>query len=235
MNLLTPICNNTTKGISWSILKCSSLGERIEKIRSQQQFHTNVLSFAKHSDGLGPSFQQFSEGMVMLYLMWSERHRRRQLTKPRSPDSQTPCFYHIQEQEGTSGLYHKRLGISATYLKTNPWSRCPCDHNGGLSDLRVVRWNGAQRLHCERESMHVFKSWNHRRWHRMYREPQFTQLVDPECHNLHWVGIWSRSMLPNLSCATQIIWHLAKTQGQCGARSLHFCDADAASPWIILQ
>lgn len=150
-------------------------------------------------------------------MQW-ERHRQRQLTKPRSPDSQTPCFYHIQKQEGTSGLYHKRLGISTTYLKTNPWSRCPCDHNGGLGDLRVVRWNGTQRLHCERESMHVFKSWNHRRWHRTYREPQFTQLVDPECHSLHWVGMWRRSVLPNLSCAPQIVWHLAKTQGQCGAR-----------------
>ena len=45
-----------------------------------------------------------------------------------------------------------------------------------------------------------------------YREPQFTQLVDPKCNSLHWVGTWS--VLPNLSCAIQIIWHLAKIKGR---------------------
>lgn len=67
VNLLTPVYNNTTKGISLYILKCSSLGERIEKMRSQQLFHTNVLSFAKHFHSLSSPFQQFSEGMVILY------------------------------------------------------------------------------------------------------------------------------------------------------------------------
>lgn len=73
-----------------------------------------------------------------------------------------------------------------------------------------------------------------------YGEPQFTQLVDPTRNSLYRVGIWRRSGLPDLSCATQMIWQLVKMQGlilgdQRGVRTLHFRDAHAASPWVIVQ
>lgn len=71
------------------------------------------------------------------------------------------------ETQGQLRTVSQRLGTWAVYLKTNSWSRCPCDHNGGLGHLSVVRWNGAPRLHCERESMHVFKTQNHRWFHRI--------------------------------------------------------------------
>lgn len=68
-----------------------------------------------------------------------------------------------------------------------------------------------------------------------YGEPRFIQLVDPTRNSLYWVAIWRRSVLPDLSCATQMIWQLAEMQGlilwdQRGVRTLHFSDAHAASP-----
>lgn len=41
------------------------------------------------------------------------------------------------------------MGLSSSYLETNPWGRCPGDDNRGLSHFCVKRRNGASRLICE--------------------------------------------------------------------------------------
>lgn len=141
-----------------------------------------------------------------------------------SPDSWTSCFCHVQKQEDTSsGLYHKRLGTSAVYLKTNPWCRRPRDHDGGLSHLGVVRWNGAPGLHCEVESVHVSKPLDHRGSQRMQMKSAFlsrTWVYLAVDHNLYFVTGWEFRVAQGFS-VIQVLPKPPETWLKCRFVSFH--------------
>lgn len=53
------------------------------------------------------------------------------------------CPPHHSEARGKNNM-----GLSSSYLETNPWGRCPGDDNRGLSHFCVERRNRASRLIC---------------------------------------------------------------------------------------